>query len=329
MADLSTFYMGLTLKNPIIAASSGLTNSLSDLIELEEAGVSAIVLKSLFEEEIRLELDKDILRMQKENFIYPETIDFYDNIQDNEDTLTNYIKLISEAKRDLSIPIIASINCITSEKWPYFAKTLQESGADGIELNIALLPTDLHRSRTANEKLHFEIIEEVQQHINIPLALKISYFSSNLALFLKNLGDSGINALVLFNRFYSPDINIDDFEVISSNIFSNPGEATIPLRWVALMSGIVKCDLAATTGIHDGYGVIKQLMAGAKAVQVASTLYKNGKRYVSIMRDEIINWMDQHNFNKISDFQGKMSQHNIKTPAAYERIQFMKYYSGK
>jgi len=329
MANLTTSYMGFTLKNPIIAASSGLTNSLNDLIELENAGVSAVVLKSLFEEEIRLEIDKDILRMQKENFIYPEIMDFYDTIQRVEDSLTNYIKLIADAKNKINIPVIASINCITSEKWPYYAKTLQDAGADGIELNIALLPTDLHRSRTANEKLHFEIIEEVKQHINIPIAVKISYFSSNLALFIKHLSETGINSLVLFNRFYSPDININEFEIVSSNIFSSPEESTIPLRWIALMSGPVNCDLAASTGIHDGAGVIKQLLAGAKAVQVASALYKNGKNHIKAMLNEIANWMNVHNYKNITDYIGKMSQDNINNPASFERIQFMKYFSGK
>lgn len=329
MIDLTTKYLGFELKNPIIAGSSGLTNSIENLIELEQAGVSAIVLKSLFEEEIRQVLDKDLNRMQRESFIYPETMDFYDNFNDVDDTLTSYLKLITDAKKKLSIPVMASINCVTSEKWPYFSKTLEDAGADAIELNIAILPTDFSRTRTANEKIHFEIINEVMSQVKIPVAVKISYYSSNLSVFIKNLCEEGIKGLVLFNRFYSPDINIEDFEIISSNVFSNPGEITIPLRWVAIMANRVKCDLAATTGIHDGAGVIKQILAGAKAVQIASTLYKNGNQYVTVMLDEIEAWMRRKDYTKLDDFRGKMCQDKATNPAAYERIQFMKHFSGK
>lgn len=329
MSDLSTTYLGLKLKNPIIAGSSGLTNSIKDLLALEKSGVSAIVLKSLFEEEIRKEMTKEITRMQKETFIYPETIDFYDSFEDVESTLTNYIQLISEAKEKLVIPIIPSINCVTSEKWPYFATTLEEAGADAIELNVSILPSDLHRTRTANEKLHFEIIEEVIDHVSIPVSIKISYFSSNLAGFIKELCEAKVNGIVLFNRFYSPDFDIDSLEVTSANLYSNPNDFTIPLRWISIMSNRTDCDLVASTGIHDGSAIIKQILAGASAVQVVSALYKNGLGHVSSMLDEIQKWMDNKGFKNLNDFKGKMNQDISKNPAAYERIQFMKYFSGK
>ncbi len=327
MADLSTTYMGLKLRNPIIAASSGLTNSLKDIKELEESGAAAVILKSLFEEEIRIELEKDLQKMSKESFLYPETLDFYDTY-DVEDTLTNYLKLIRDSKQETSIPIIASINCVTATKWPYYASTLQDAGADGLELNVFVLPSNLSASAEENEKLYFDIVNEVKKQVSIPVSLKISYYSSNLASLIRRLSETGIAGIVLFNRFYSPDIDIDKVEVLSTHVLSHPEEIVMPLRWIGIMSGRVKCDLAASTGIHDGKAAVKMILAGAQAVQVASTLYRNGKKQISSMLEEIDQWMDRKNFNAIDDFRGKMSHTDADDPAAYFRMQFMKHFAG-
>ncbi|UCG26678.1 MAG: dihydroorotate dehydrogenase-like protein [Bacteroidales bacterium] len=328
MADLSTTYMGIKLRNPVIAASSGLTNSLEDIMELEQYGAAAVVLKSLFEEEIRIELEKDLSRMTRESFLYPETIDYYDTY-DVEDTLTTYLKLIRDCKQKVTIPVFASINCVTAEKWPYYAATLQDSGADGLELNVFILPSDTSQTAEEHEKLYFEIIEKVKEQVTIPIALKISYYSSNLASLIERLSKTGIAGLVLFNRFYSPDIDIDRFEVLATNVFSNPEEMSIPLRWIAIMADRVGCDLAASTGIHDGKAVIKQLLAGATATQVASVLYRKGKEYIKTMLNEIEGWMNNKDFKYISDFRGRMSLSGSENPAAYYRVQFMKHFAGK
>jgi len=328
MADLSVNYMGLKLRNPIIAASSGLTNSLDDIKEFEKNGAGAVVLKSIFEEEIRRELEKDLTSMHMESFLYPETMDYYDNYAED-DSLTNHLKLIREAKKAVEIPIIASINCVTAEKWPYYAETLQDAGADALELNVFVLPSDFNKTSAENEQVYFNIVQEVKKHVKIPVSLKISYYSANLGAFIKKLSDTEIDSIVLFNRFYSPDIDINNLDVLSSNVLSHPEELSISLRWIAIMSERVGCDLAASTGIHDGAAIIKQLLAGANAVQIASAFYKNGKGIIENMLDDLTSWMEQKKFSKIDDFRGKLSQEKTQNPAAYERMQFMKYFSGK
>ena len=329
MSDLSTEFVGLKLRNPLIAASSGLTNTLEDIIEFEKAGVGAIVLKSLFEEEIRIELEKDLAMMNKDSFLYPETMGFYDSFHEVDDMMTKYLGLIRESKKAVSVPIIASINCVTAEKWPYYATTLQDAGADALELNVFSLPSDLSHSPEKDEKLFFDIVDAIKDKIKIPVILKISYYSSNLASLIYKLSKTELSAITLFNRFYSPDIDIDTLKVSASNVYSTPGELTLSLRWIALMADRVQCQLAASTGVHDSSALIKQLLAGADAVQVASVFYKNGKSYAGQMLTELEEWMDKHGFNSISDFNGKLSYANVENPAAYERTQFMKHFAGK
>lgn len=328
MADLTTTYMGLKLRNPIIAASSGLTNSIEDIKEFEKNGAGAIVLKSIFEEEIRRELEKDLNSMAMDTFLYPETMDYYDNYAED-DSLTNYLRLIREAKQAVNIPIIASINCVTANKWPYYAQTLQDAGADALELNVFIMPSDFNRSGEENEKAYFNIIKEVKKHVKIPVSLKISYYSSNLGAFIQKLSKTEIDGLVLFNRFYSPDIDINNFDMLSTNVTSTPSELPISLRWIGIMYNRVDCDLAASTGIHDGKAIIKQILAGANAVQIASAFYKNGKGIIKDMLNDISTWMNQKDFKTLEDFRGKVSQDKALNPAAYERMQFMKYFSGK
>ena len=329
MADLTTKYLGLSLKNPIIAGSCGLTDNLANLKEMETFGASAVVLKSLFEEEIELEMKKNMASMSSASqAIYPEIFDMFD-IDTVEDTLSKYLDLISEAKKNLSIPVISSINCISASEWTYFAKKMQDAGADAIELNIFLMPSDLNRSSEENEKVYFDIIEKVKKEVVIPVSLKIGYFFSNLASTIKKLSDSGVDGLVLFNRFFSPDFDINNFRVLPSNLYSSSSDYTIPLRWISIMSGRVNCSLAASTGVHNGKTVIKELLAGADATQIASILYKNGIPYIQSMLDEMTEWMDESGFETIYEFKGKMSQSNSINPAIYERAQFMKHFSQK
>jgi dihydroorotate dehydrogenase (fumarate) len=329
MANISTTYLGLTLKNPIIIASSGLTDSVEKIAELEKQGAAAVVLKSLFEEEIIAEMDAKLKQMASTGFIYPETLDYYDNIQnEEEESALQYIKLIKDAKVSVKIPIISSINCVTSKNWTYFPRQIQEAGADALELNLFILPTDLSRTNTENEKIYFEIIQEVLKQVSIPVSIKISYYFSNLGSMVQRLSETGIKGIVMFNRFYSPDIDIDIINVSSGFILSSPSDIALSLRWVAIMADRVKCDIAASTGIHTGEDVIKQLLAGAKAVQVASTLYRNGSKQITNMLEELNGWMEQKKFKSIEDFRGKLAQKNIKNPAAYERIQFMKNFRG-
>ncbi len=329
MKDLSTTYLGLKLRNPVIAASSGLTLNMEDLVALDKSGIGAIVLKSIFEEEIRMELEKDQFQMNKDSFIYPETMDFYDDFNVVDDELTRYLRIIREAKKNTAVPVIASINCVTAEKWPYYAGVLQDAGADALELNVFALPTNFNITAQETEQLYFDIVDHVKKEVSIPISLKISFYNSNLGSLIKRLSESGVAGIVLFNRFYNPDIDPETFEITSSHVFSTPQEVSLTLRWIAIMAGRVKCDLAASTGIHDGMTVVKQILAGAQAVEIASVLYRKGIPYVTEMLKDMEEWMDRKGFDSVDEFRGKVSQAAVKDPAAFERVQFMKYFAGK
>lgn len=325
MLDLTTTYMGIPLRNPIIVSSSGLTSDLSDIIDIEANGAGAIVLKSLFEEEIILEAQDNLTRMHASGFIYPETIEYFD-FDEMGDPVADFLKLISDSKREVKIPIIASINCVTAEKWPEFAKRIQEAGADAIELNIFSLPSDINRTADENDKVFFDVIEKVTKLVSIPVSIKIGPYNASLANLIKRLSETKIKAIVLFNRYYSPDFDIHNFEFTTTNVLSTSFEIALPLRWIAIMADRVSCDLAASTGVHNGEGVIKQLLAGAKAVQVCSTLYRNGLGQIQIMLNDLDEYMKDKGFKKIDDFRGKMSQVRSYNPAAFERVQFMQYF---
>lgn len=327
MPDLSTQYMGLKLKSPIIAASSGLTNSVKDIQEFENLGIGAVVVKSIFEEEITLEMSKALAQTQRPSTLYPEIFDYFD-IKDTEDAVSKYIKLIKDAKQATSIPIIGSINCVSSHEWPLFIDRIQEAGADALELNMFILPSDLTRNADEFEKVYFESIEAAKKAAKIPISLKISYYFSSLGQFIKRLSETGIDGLVLFNRFYSPDVDINKMEVIPSNIYSHNSDITMPIRWIGITSPIVKCDLAASTGVQSGEDVVKLLLVGAKAIQVASLFYRQGIKVLPKMTIDILKWMEANEYNTIDEFRGKLSFNQATNPAAFERTQFMKHFAG-
>ncbi|MCK5056163.1 MAG: dihydroorotate dehydrogenase-like protein [Candidatus Aminicenantes bacterium] len=324
MADLTTTYMGLALKNPVIIGSCGLTNSVGEIKKMESHGAAAVVLKSIFEEQIMMESDS----LSSAHPLHSAEAD-YINYYTRQHNLHNYLKLIEKAKKEVSIPVIASINCATStSQWASFAKTIERSGADGLELNIFILTGNSKQKGEEIEKIYSEIIDEVKQQVTIPLAVKIGFYFSSLANRIFNLSLRGISGIVLFNRFLRPDIDLEKEEITTGNVFSVPEEISTPLRWVGMMSKEVKCDLCAATGIHDGYGIVKCLLAGAKAAQVVSAIYKKGPRQIGAMINEIEAWMSDHKYKTIKDFNGKLAQENIKNPILYERTQFMKYYSS-
>ncbi|HOI31451.1 MAG: dihydroorotate dehydrogenase-like protein [Bacteroidales bacterium] len=326
MVNLSTTYMGLKLKNPIIVGSSGLTNSVENIKEAAANGAAAVVLKSLFEEQIKHSASHTIIQDTHSNY-YPEAEDYIRNYTRHND-VDRYLNLIRDAKQAVDIPIIASINCVSDQEWIEFATKIEEAGADGLELNMFILPSDPHHNSEYNENIYFEVLRKLTKLVKIPVSLKISYYFSSLSKMVLRLSWTGISGLVFFNRFFSPDIDIDKFEIKASSVFSHPEEIAISLRWVAMMSTKVHCDIAASTGIHDGKAVIKQLLAGARAVQIASVLYKKGFQEIGIMLNELETWMTKHNFKSTDDFIGRMSVKEADNPAAYERVQFMKHFSG-
>jgi len=326
MVDLSTRYLGMQLKNPVIAGSSGLSDSVKGIQELEKGGAAAVVLKSIFEEEIAFEYD-DVLKEASKDGLNMDQFDYYD-FHIKGEKLARYTALIAESKKTVSIPIIASINCVYSHEWTSFAKQLQTAGADALELNMFFLPSDFERTSEEKEKAYFQIVDKILKEVTIPVALKISHYFANLGPMIQKLSETGIAGLVLFNRFYSPDFDIDKMEVIPSNIFSSPSDLSISLRWIAIMAERVSCDLAASTGVHDGEALIKQLLAGANAVQVTSALYLNGKNRIAEMLKTLEKWMGEKNYGSLADFRGKMSQAKSRNPSTYERVQFMKYFGG-
>jgi dihydroorotate dehydrogenase (fumarate) len=327
MTDLSTKYLGLILKNPIIAASSGLTGTLEGIQSMEKNGAGAVVLKSLFEEEILLEVNHQLKEAEKDSLIYTElseTIDYID-LHIREDNLEKFLQLIKDAKKSVSIPVIGSINCISGEDWIYFTKKMEVAGADALELNIFLNPADFKNKEF--EKSYFRIIEKVLDSVQIPVAIKISKYFTRMGLSVKALSETGISGIVMFNRFYTPDIDTDTMSLTTGQIFSTPEEKYETLRWIAIMSGKVSCDLAASTGIHTGEDVIKMILAGASVTQVASTLYKNGPQIIFKMLKHIENWMTEKGFDSVEEFRGMISPEYGTDPAAFERMQFMKHFS--
>lgn len=326
MADLSTTYMGLKLRTPLIAGSSGMTKSVEDVRKAAEAGAGAVVLRSLFEEQIHNESGYAI-DTNEQLYYYAQAEDYIRSYTRGSD-LRQYLDLINGSKAAVDIPVIASINCVSASEWTEFAVQIQRAGADGLELNMFMLPSDPRKDSAQNEQVYLDVLEKVARKVSIPVAAKISYYFSGLANMAGKIAATGTKGLVMFNRFFSPDIDIEKFEVKSSHVFSSPEELAISLRWVAMLSARVPCDIAASTGIHDGKALIKQLLAGAKAGQIASVLYKEGYVSVGAMLGELDAYMERHGFSSLDEVIGKMSFNKADNPAAYERVQFMKYFSG-
>ncbi len=341
MANLETSYLGLKLKNPVIAGSSGITNSIESLKEIEKNGAGAVVIKSIFEEQINSESqhlianDNDKVKGWKETFDsivnhrdyhYEEALKYVQSFA-QVNVLDKYLNFLTEAKKAINIPIIASINCVSKYEWMYFAKKLQDTGVDAIELNIYLLPSVFEQNETEVEKTYLDIINEVKKYISIPLSVKVGFYFSSLATSIKRISETGIAGITLFNRPFNHDIDIDKFEFNSHNIFSNPFEYNHTLRWTGILSGRIGCEISSSTGIHDSATAIKMLLTGAQTVQLASVLYQKGIGEINDILAGIEKWMDKHQFKNIEDFRGKMSLKNIENPASYERVQFMKHYS--
>lgn len=326
MADLSTRYMGLELLNPIMVASCGLSKNLGGIRRISDSGAGAIVLKSLFEEQIQKEMVEDI-----EKYIGPswhsEAYD-YVNKMGMELGPREYLKLIEEAKKSIPIPIIASLNCVSSLWWKDYAKQIETAGADGIELNIAYPANDIKKKSDEIEQIYFKVLNKVKGTINIPVAVKIGPYFTSLSRFAYELCRQGASAIVLFNRFYQFDINLKEMKIVAANPLSVESEMKLPLRWIAQLYGRVNCDLAASTGIHSSESVVKQIFAGAQTVQLCSVLYKKKVDYLSTILKEVETWMEKHGYDTIEQMRGKLGQQESKNPELYERLQYIKALVG-
>lgn len=324
MTTTTVRYLGLELTSPVILASSGLSASVDGVRRAEEAGAGAVVLKSLFEEQITADASPD--EEEVDYSIHPEAEQYIRemgmHLGPNE-----HLRLIAVAKENVSIPVIASVNCITPRWWGDYGKQIATTGADALELNIALMPRERSDPRHV-ESAYCRIIEQVRAHVDLPLAVKIGPYFTNLPSFASRLRDAGADALVLFNRFYQLDINTDAMELAPGYRFSTPAELHTPLRWTSILSGELGCDLAASTGIHTGTDVVKMLLAGATAVQVCSAVYQHGYERISEMNTDLIGWMKAHGFARIADFRGRLNQASSDAPEAHERLQYIKALTG-
>ena len=325
MVNLATKYMGLNLKNPIIVSSCSLTRSAEAVKKCADAGAGAVVLKSLFEEQINADVkalaDSTVSQFHAEEWDYIQRM----GLDMNAD---QYLKIIEESKEKVDIPVIASLNCVSSDRWTEFAKYIEAVGADAIELNIAVMPRQFDEDPDKIEKHVLDIISSVKHNVNIPVAVKLGPYFTSMPRIAKGVRKAGASALVLFNRFYQTDINIKTLTHESKNKYSTPAEMSNTLRWISLLYQQIGCSLVGNTGIHNGEGVIKQLLVGARAVEVCSTLYVNGMGQINFMLDDIVRWMIDKGYETLEDFRGKMSHKNSKQPDYFERQQYIKAIVG-
>ncbi|MDR0971763.1 MAG: dihydroorotate dehydrogenase-like protein [Bacteroidales bacterium] len=325
--DIKTNFMGHVINSPLIVGSCVLTSNISTLIDIEKAGAGAVILKSLFEEQITQEMNVNI-KVNSDNFRgYPEAYNYIqEHIRDR--AIDNYISLVKEAKQALTIPVIASINCITVSEWLPFIKQIEMAGADGIELNVFIFPSDINLSNDDIERLYNEIIQVAKRATSLPISLKISPYFSNPTRFAQKVSWLGISNLSIFNRFYQSDIDIDNFTTKPVNITSSHDEIYNTIRWTAVISPQIRCTLTAGNGVHREDDVIKLLLAGASTVQVVSVLYKEGLEFITKANERLKKWMEEKEYSSIKDFKGKLAIKNNKEASAFYRINFMKYYSG-
>ena len=320
MMDISVNYMGLKLKSPFVAASSGYTANMEKMIALAHSGVGAIVLKSLFEEQISSEAE--FIRTQSAE--YPENADFIHRYV-TEHSVAKYVDLIKEAKKRCGVPIIGSINCFSLGKWTGFAKEIERAGADALELNLYSLPVSQFRSSQEIEDSYRQIVKEVSQSVKIPVSVKIGNEYTNLTQFVSSLKGYGASAVTMFNRFYSPDISLKSLRLVPSAPYSAKHDYIKELRWIAIVSSVVKgMDLSASTGVHDPCSAIKLLLSGAKTVQLCSVLYQQGPFVVATFIEELKWFMECKGFKRVSDFTGMLNYSRITHPEMFERVQFLK-----
>jgi len=324
MIDLSTTYLGLKLQTPLVSSASPLTQELSNIRRLEDAGASAIVLSSLFEEQIRLESQEMDHHLSAMTESFAEALTFFPQAGEFYLGPEEYLKHIQKAKAAVDVPVIASLNGATLGGWTRYARQIEQAGADALECNIYYIPTDTDVSGAVVEQTYIDILRAVKSSVSIPVAVKLSPFFSNMANMAKRLEQGGANGLVLFNRFYQPDIDLDELEIKPNVLLSTPQALRLPLTWIGILFGRVKMSLAATSGIHSAEDVLKMLMAGADVTMLCSALFRNGIHYLTEVRRDLVRWMEDHEYESVHQMRGSMSQLRCSDPSAFERAQYMR-----
>ncbi|MEA5505404.1 dihydroorotate dehydrogenase-like protein [Halotia wernerae UHCC 0503] len=322
--DLTTNYMGMKLRSPLVPSASPLSEDIDNIQRMEDAGAAAVVMHSLFEEQLRLERHELHHHLTHGTESFPEALTYFPDSMNFRVGPETYLEHIHKVKEKVNIPIIASLNGSSVGGWTNYAKQIQQAGADALELNIYYVPTDIELTSNEIEQTYIDILRAVKAVVTIPLAIKLSPYFTNTANMAKRLDEAGADALVLFNRFYQPDINLINLEVEPNVLLSTPQSMRLPLRWVAILYGRIHADLAATSGIHRGDDVLKMLMAGAKITMLCSVLLRHGIDYIRVVEQEMRQWMQEHEYESVQQMQGSMSQKHCPNPSAFERAQYMR-----
>jgi len=327
MPDLSTSYLGLKLRNPLVASSSPLCKSIDNLCRMEDAGASAIVLHSLFEEQINLEA-YELDRWLEPNEGFAEAQSYLPDLTAYNIGPEGYVEHIASAKKSVRIPVIGSLNGVSSGGWIRYARLIEQAGADALELNIYYLPTNPAMTSAQVEMMHTELVEEVKASVRIPVAVKLGPYFSATPNMMAKLDRAGADALVLFNRFYQPDFDLENLEVVPNLALSNSSELPMRLHWVAILYGQIKADMAITGGVHTAEDVVKSMMAGARVAMMTSALLRHGITYLAELKTKLVEWLDEHEYESITEMQGSMSRRAVADPEAFERANYMRVLSS-
>ena len=326
--DLTTKYLGIKLRTPLVAAASPLSEDTDGIRKMEDAGASAVVLYSLFEEQLRQERLELNQNLQQGTESTPEALSYFPEPEEFNLGPEDYLKHVTDAKKAVKIPVIASLNASSPGGWTKYAKLIQQAGADALELNIYHIPTSLTQSGAEVEQNYLDILKAVKSEVTIPVAVKVSPFFSNFANMASRLDKAGADGLVLFNRFYQPDIDLEELEVRPNILLSTPMAMRLPLRWIAILAGKLDLSLAATSGIHRGSDALKMLLAGADSVMLCSTLIRHGVQQFSVIERELTAWMVEHEYESVQQLKGSLSQKHCADPEAFERAQYMRAISS-
>ncbi|NLV43932.1 MAG: dihydroorotate dehydrogenase-like protein [Candidatus Hydrogenedentes bacterium] len=322
--NLTTNYMGFELKNPLVVSPSPQSDSLDNIKRMEDAGAAAVVLHSLFEEQISFLSNELNANLQQGEESFAEALTYFPDTGDYKMGPDRYLEHVRQAKAATNIPIIGSLNGVSSGGWHEFAKQIEEAGADAVELNVYFIPTDPDMDGQTVENLYLDLVRDVKATVSIPVAVKVGPYFSAFANMAKRLDDAGADALVMFNRFYQPDLNIEKLEVKPDLMLSSSVELRPRLRWVAILCEAIKADMAVTGGVHTAADVLKCMMAGAKVAMMTSALLKNGIDHLSVVRDDLAKWMEEKEYESIKQMQGSLSQRKCEEPAAFERANYLK-----
>ncbi len=328
MTNLSTKYLGLNLKNPVVASASPLTQEFENFRRLEDAGAGAIVMHSLFEEQINIESAELDRYLSTSEHVSAEAMDMFPEAHDYRLGPDEYLEQIVKAKAAVNVPIIGSLNGISPGGWTRYAKLIQDAGADALELNIYFIPTNPNIDAEQIENEYSYLVKEIKRGLSIPVAVKLSPYFTSLPSFANRLDKSGADALVLFNRFYQPDYDLDELEVVPSLQLSRSNELRLRLHWTAILFDKIKADIAVTGGVHTAEDVIKSMMAGARVAMTTSALLQNGIDYLRFLLSEVREWLEKHEYESITQMQGSMSHKSVRHPSAFERANYVKVLSS-